>query len=67
MNTRRDLRSLFEQAGFREASFPYLDDCRAFGHWKSLATAELALWKALSAVGLRYPEGCLLGIYRRDP
>jgi len=66
MNTRRDLRSLFREGGFREESFTYLDDCRAFGQWKSLATAELALWKALRTVGLRYPEGCLLGIYRKE-
>lgn len=66
MNTRRDLRRLFGQAGFAEASFRYLDDCRAFGQFKTLATVELALWKALGAVGLRYPEACLLGIYRKD-
>ncbi len=66
MNTRRDLRSLFRQAGFREESFAYLDDCRALSRWQSLATAELALWKALRAVGLRYPEGCLLGVYRKE-
>ena len=66
MNTRRDLRSLFTKAGFQEESFRYLDDCRAFGRWRSLATAELLLWKALNAVGLRYPDGCLLGIYRKD-
>ncbi len=66
MNTRRDLRRLFGPAGFREESFAYLDDCRAFGRWKSLATVELALWKALRSVGLRYPEGCLLGLYRKD-
>jgi hypothetical protein len=27
---------------------------------------ELSAWKALRAVGLRYPETCLLGVYRKE-
>jgi SAM-dependent methyltransferase len=65
MNTRSDLCSLFRQAGFREESFTYLDDCRTLGQWLLSAFAELALWKVLRAAGLRYPEGCLLGLYRK--
>ena len=66
MNTRATLRAQFRAAGFREERFRYLDDCRSFARWKPLATAELVLWKGLSSIGMRYPEACLLGIYRRN-
>lgn len=66
MNTRRDLRRLAAAHGLAEERFAYLDDCRTFHRFPALNTAELALWKALSAVGLRYPETCLLGVYRKS-
>ncbi|MGA9868667.1 MAG: class I SAM-dependent methyltransferase [Acetobacteraceae bacterium] len=66
MNTRRTLRSLFETAGFGEESFRHLDDCRAFGRWRTLNTAELAARRALNAAGLRYPDACILATYRRE-
>ena len=66
MNTRRQLRQQFQRVGFREESFRYLDDCRSFGRWKPLAAMELATWRGLRSLGLRYPEGCLLGIYQRN-
>lgn len=66
MNSRRELRALFEAAGFREASFCHLDDCRAFGRWRALNAAELAAWRCFNAVGLRYPDACILATYRRD-
>lgn len=65
MNTRRTLRSLFETAGFREESFHHLDDCRAFGRWRALNAAELTAWRCFNAVGLRYPDACILATYRR--
>jgi SAM-dependent methyltransferase len=65
MNTRKALRRQFEAAGFGEEAFSYLDDCRSFAQWKALAVVELAMWRGLRSVGLRYPESCLLGIYRR--
>jgi SAM-dependent methyltransferase len=65
MNTRRRLRRLFEREEFEEEHFRFLDDCRSFGRWKPRAMAELAACAALRRGGLRYPEACLLGIYRR--
>jgi len=66
MNSRETLARLFERHGFREAAFAYLDDLATFGGRKYLNYVELLSWRALRSVGLRYPENCLLGIYRRD-
>ncbi len=65
MNTRRTLRTLFTGAGFQEAHFSYLSDCRAMRRFASLNNMELALWKILDQVGWAYPENCLLGLYQR--
>ena len=66
MNTRKALRRLFMAGGFVEESFCYLDDCRGMS-WSPLTMMlELSAWKALRAVGLRYPEICLLGVYRKE-
>ncbi len=65
MNTRKELRRLFAAGGFVEESFLYLDDCRGLS-WSPLTLMlELSGWRALRAVGLRYPELCLLGVYRK--
>ena len=63
MNTRSTLKRLFQTAGFREESFRYLDDTRIFHRFKWLNIIELAAWRALKWIGLRYPENCLFGIY----
>jgi 2-polyprenyl-3-methyl-5-hydroxy-6-metoxy-1,4-benzoquinol methylase len=65
MNTRRQLRRLFTAHGFSESSFTYLDDAHTFHHYPVLHVLELTLWRLLRAVGLRYPENCLLGVYER--
>lgn len=65
MNTRRRLRRLFEAAGFREHRFDYLSDCRTFARFRSLFHLELFAWRSLRALGLVYPENCLLGVYER--
>ena len=62
MNTRRRLASLLGDAGFDEARFGYLDDCRTLGRFRLGLWAELWLWRILRAIGLRYPENCLLGV-----
>jgi hypothetical protein len=66
LNTRVALRRHFAGAGFAEESFVYLDDCRAFARWKVTSALELSLQKMLHGIGLRYPELCLLGIYRKQ-
>jgi SAM-dependent methyltransferase len=65
MNSRRRLARLFDAAGFDEALFRRLDDCRSTGRFRALQNLELGLCRALNAVGCRYPENCLLGVYRR--
>jgi SAM-dependent methyltransferase len=64
MNSRKELRRLFEQGGMREEAFHYLDDCRAFARWPATLAMELGLLRVLRGLGLRYPELCLLGVYR---
>ncbi len=63
MNTRYELKTLFEHHGFFEHDFVYLDDCRSFQKWPLTSLTELIIWKALSSLGLCYPENCLLGTY----
>lgn len=65
MNSRRRLSVLMQAAGLSEVAFAWLDDCRTFGRFRGLQWCELALRAGLRRVGLRYPERCLLGIYRR--
>jgi 2-polyprenyl-3-methyl-5-hydroxy-6-metoxy-1,4-benzoquinol methylase len=65
MNTRNALQRVFEEYGFREVEFGHLDDCRTFSRFRAMLLLELCLWRALRAVGLRYPENCLLGVYER--
>ncbi len=67
MNTRRALARLFASVGCPEERFDYLGDTRVSNHFKLWNTLELAVWRGLSAVSLRYPENCLLGVYRRAP
>ena len=49
-----------------EAAFAYLDDLATFGARKYLNYVELLSFSALRRLGLRYPENCLLGIYRKQ-
>jgi len=65
INTRRALRRVFGAGGFRESEFGYLDDCRTLARFRATLIAELSLWRCLRALGLRYPEQCLLGVYQR--
>ena len=65
MNSRRRLAQLMGAVGFDESSFRYLDDCRTLARFRPLSWTELTVRRALRAVGLCYPESCLLGIYRR--
>lgn len=65
MNTRKTLRGHFANAGFREQSFTYLNDCRTLYRFRVGHAAELLAWRALKCIGLGYPEQCLLGVYER--
>ena len=65
MNTRRTLAEVAAAHGFREQAFRHLDDLSAGARFRWLNYGELLAWKTLHAVGLRYPENCLLGVYER--
>lgn len=65
INTRSDLRRHFEAAGLTEIHFQYLDDCRTFNRFRVLNFLELSVWRLLNAVSLRYPENCLLAVFRK--
>jgi hypothetical protein len=60
------LQQLLGQGGFQEAFFAHLDDCRTLARFRPLQFVELSLRKVLHACSLRYPENCLLGVYRRQ-
>lgn len=66
MNTRRDLLRWFSEAGFTESSFDYLDDCCLLFRFAGLRRLELAAWRVFRAARLRYPENCLLAVFRRN-
>lgn len=65
MNSRRRLRAIMEGAGFDEALFLRLDDCRTFSGFRTLLRLDLGLRGALRRIGVGHPEACLLGVYRR--
>jgi 2-polyprenyl-3-methyl-5-hydroxy-6-metoxy-1,4-benzoquinol methylase len=67
MNSSRTLRTLFDQHGFREVSFAYLDDLSTWGRFRSMNYIELLSWRFLQKLRLRYPEHCLLGVYQKKP
>ena len=66
MNTRNVLRRLMDAHGFRETAFEYLPDTRTLAQFRATCWAELALWRVLRAIGITYPENCLLGTYTRQ-
>jgi SAM-dependent methyltransferase len=65
MNSRKALRSVFTASGFEEAAFAYLDDLSTWIFHPRLHYAELQSWRLFRALGLPYPENCLIGIYRK--
>ena len=65
MNTRRALQRVFRSHGFAESEFAYLDDCRTLAVFRLTLILELSIWRSLHALGMAYPENCLLGVYRR--
>jgi SAM-dependent methyltransferase len=65
MNTRNTLRMLFKRYSFREVGFRYCANCSTFQRFRLAYTAELCLWRMLSAIAITYPENNLLGVYER--
>lgn len=65
MNTRDQLRTLFQEGGFKEVAFFKLDNVAVMQRFRLTCFLELCLWKALSTLRLRYPENSLLGVYEK--
>jgi SAM-dependent methyltransferase len=65
LNTRQDLALCTHSNGLHEIHFAHLDDCRTFDSYRWLNYFELSLQRLLRKFRLRYPENCLLAIYRK--
>lgn len=65
MNTRRTLDRLFAEQRFKEEAFAYLEDLSTLGRFRLPGSVELGAWRLLRCFGVRYPENCLLGVYRK--
>ena len=65
MNTRKQLKNLFEKSGFKKELFSYIDDCCTFNRFKLLNNIELIFWKIIKFLGVPYPENCILAVYRK--
>jgi SAM-dependent methyltransferase len=65
LNTRATIARHCARNGLAEVYFAYLDDCRTTTNFRWLNVLELTLQRALRLVSIRYPENCLLGVYRR--
>ena len=65
MNSREALHQCFSAHGFDEAAFDYLDDLSTWLLYRRLNYIEIQAWRLFRALGLPYPENCLLGVYRK--
>jgi SAM-dependent methyltransferase len=65
LNTRAALANHFSANDMSEVYFAFLDDCRTFSEFRLLSYLELLAQKTLRSFRIRYPENCLLGIYRK--
>lgn len=65
LNTHKTLQAQAARVGLQEVLFAELDDCRTLARFRWLSTMELWTQRVLRRFSLRYPEICLLGVYRR--
>jgi ubiquinone/menaquinone biosynthesis C-methylase UbiE len=65
MNSRQELKNLFDEAGFVEESFVKLNDCRCFSRWRTSSIVELATEWFCRRTGIPYPETSIIGTYRK--
>lgn len=65
MNTREELRALFQPHDLYEEFFEYVDDCSVTAGFKPLNVVELSVRSVFRRLNLRYPENCLLAVYRK--
>jgi 2-polyprenyl-3-methyl-5-hydroxy-6-metoxy-1,4-benzoquinol methylase len=62
LNTRKDQQKWAERNGLRLALFTLVDDCRVSIGYKPLHWLELRSMRILNALGLHYPEMCILSV-----
>lgn len=65
MNSHRRMKAWFEDGGFREVAFAHLDDCAALQRSRAGYALELASWRLMHSLGVRFPENNLLAVYQR--
>lgn len=64
LNTRADIERHARTAGLEIAYFERLDDCRITNSYRWLNRLELSVRRGLRAVGIPYPEACILAVLR---
>jgi 2-polyprenyl-3-methyl-5-hydroxy-6-metoxy-1,4-benzoquinol methylase len=65
MNTRRQLREVFEADGFEETDFRHIADCSILQRFRWLYPLELLGCRLWTLARIPYPESNLLGVYQR--
>lgn len=65
LNTHKDQLRHTGAVGLSESLYVELDDCRTLAAFRWLNTLELGLQRMLRRASMRYPERCILGVYRR--
>lgn len=66
LNTRADLARHTRSCGLSEVSYRVIDDCRITENYRPLQWLELRSRKLLRLIRLRYPESCILAVYRKE-
>lgn len=65
LNTRSDIRKYAQLTGLELVHYQRLDDCRITNSYRFLNRLELSARSVLAAVGVPYPEGCILCVLKR--
>jgi 2-polyprenyl-3-methyl-5-hydroxy-6-metoxy-1,4-benzoquinol methylase len=64
LNTRGDIERHAAAAGLALVHYTRLDDCRITNSYRLLNRLELCMQRAMSSVGLPYPEACILAVVK---
>jgi 2-polyprenyl-3-methyl-5-hydroxy-6-metoxy-1,4-benzoquinol methylase len=65
MNTRKELLTHCSAVGLIEAHYQRLDDLRITNAYRWLNGMELSLRRLTRAMGVGYPEACILAVYQK--
>jgi SAM-dependent methyltransferase len=66
LNTRTDQERWAESSGLRLSFFCLVDDCRVSIGYRTLHWLELRAMSVFNALGMRYPEMCILSTLTKD-